>query len=52
MLTGSAPRRMAIAHEWLAARAGSEKVFEAMAQAFPEADLYALTREPAQRQAV
>ncbi len=37
---------MAIAAEWLAVRAGSEKVFEAMAQAFPNADLYALTREP------
>ena len=37
---------MAIAHEWLASRAGSEKTFEAMAQAFPDAHLYALTREP------
>jgi glycosyltransferase involved in cell wall biosynthesis len=35
-----------LAHEWLAARAGSEKTFEAMAGAFPDADLYALTREP------
>lgn len=35
--------KLAIAHEWLAVRAGSEKTFEAMAQAFPEADLYALT---------
>ena len=26
---------MAIAHEWLPVRAGSEKVFEAMAQTFP-----------------
>jgi glycosyltransferase involved in cell wall biosynthesis len=38
--------RLAIAHEWLAERAGSEKTFEAMAEAFPEADLFALTREP------
>jgi glycosyltransferase involved in cell wall biosynthesis len=38
--------RMAIAHEWLSARAGSEKTFEAMAEAFPSADLFALTREP------
>jgi glycosyltransferase involved in cell wall biosynthesis len=38
--------RLAIAHEWLAVRAGSEKTFEAMAQAFPEADLFALTLEP------
>jgi glycosyltransferase involved in cell wall biosynthesis len=37
---------MAIAHEWLVTRAGSEKTFEAMAEAFPEADLFALTREP------
>jgi glycosyltransferase involved in cell wall biosynthesis len=37
---------IAIAHEWLAARAGAEKVFEALAEAFPSADLYALTREP------
>jgi glycosyltransferase involved in cell wall biosynthesis len=38
--------RIAIAHEWLAARAGAEKVFEALGEAFPSADLYALTREP------
>jgi glycosyltransferase involved in cell wall biosynthesis len=37
---------IAIAHEWLAARAGAEKVFEALAEAFPSAELYALTREP------
>lgn len=42
----SAEARMAIAHEWLAVRAGSEKTFEAMAEAFPRADLYALTRDP------
>jgi hypothetical protein len=41
--------RLAIVHEWLAARAGSEKVFEAMAAAFPSADLYALTRDPRPR---
>lgn len=35
--------RLALAHEWLQDRCGSEKTFEAMAQAFPEADLYALT---------
>src|SRR5262249_18299206 len=39
------PRR-ALAHAWLAHRHGSEKTFEAMAQAFPGADLYALTRAP------
>jgi glycosyltransferase involved in cell wall biosynthesis len=37
---------IAIAHEWLAARAGSEKVFETLAETFPSADLYALTRDP------
>lgn len=35
--------RLAIAHEWIAVRAGSEKTFEVMAQAYPDADLYALT---------
>ena len=35
--------RVALAHEWLADRMGSEKTFEAMAAVFPEADLYALT---------
>lgn len=38
--------RMAIVHEWVQSRAGSEKVFEALAGIFPEADLFALTREP------
>jgi len=33
-------------HEWIDAYAGSEQVFEAMAQMFPTADLYALSREP------
>ena len=37
------PTRMALAHEWLDARAGSEKAFEALARIFPDADLYALT---------
>jgi glycosyltransferase involved in cell wall biosynthesis len=41
--------RLAIVHEWLASRAGSEKVFEAMASAYPDADLWALTREPGVR---
>jgi glycosyltransferase involved in cell wall biosynthesis len=39
--------RVAVAHEWLAARAGSEKTFEAIARALPDADLYALTADPA-----
>ena len=38
--------RRALAHEWLSSRAGSEKTFEAMAAVFPEADLFALSREP------
>jgi len=38
-----AEHRIALAHEWLHARAGSEKVFEALAAIFPDADLYALT---------
>lgn len=37
---------IAIVHEWVSARAGSEKVFEALAQLFPTADLYALTVAP------
>ena len=36
-------RRIALAHEWLDARAGSEKAFEALAALFPDADLFALT---------
>jgi glycosyltransferase involved in cell wall biosynthesis len=38
--------RIAIAHEWLDQRAGSEKVFEALAGLFPDADLFALSRNP------
>lgn len=38
--------RMAIVHEWISARAGSELVFEALAQTFPAADLYALSVSP------
>lgn len=34
---------IALCHEWLAHRMGSEKTFEAMAEAIPSADLYALT---------
>src|SRR3954453_14595500 len=37
---------MAILHEWIDAYAGSEQVFEALTQAFPSADLYALSQEP------
>ena len=37
---------MAILHEWIDAYAGSEQVYEALTQAFPGADLYALSQEP------
>ncbi|HEX2178618.1 MAG TPA: glycosyltransferase [Actinomycetota bacterium] len=38
--------RIALAHEWLRFRHGSEKTFEQMARVFPDADLYALTMNP------
>lgn len=34
---------LALCHEWIGQRTGSEKTFEAMAEAAPTADLYALT---------
>lgn len=37
------PHRIALCHEWLSGRSGSEKTFEAMAQEFPGADLFSLT---------
>jgi glycosyltransferase involved in cell wall biosynthesis len=37
---------VALCHEWLHARHGSEKTFEAMAAALPSAALHALTRNP------
>jgi glycosyltransferase involved in cell wall biosynthesis len=37
------PHRIALCHEWLSGRSGSEKTFEAMAQEFPRADLFSLT---------
>lgn len=37
---------VALCHEWLAERRGSEKTFEAMARTLPAADLHALTRDP------
>ncbi len=39
----SEPDRIALCHEWLSGRSGSEKTFEAMAQEFPRADLFSLT---------
>lgn len=41
--TASASPRLALVHEWLASRSGSEKTYEAMAAALPEADLWALS---------
>lgn len=35
--------RVALVHEWLEERAGSEQVFEQLAATFPRADLYALS---------
>ncbi len=37
---------IAIVHEWITARAGSELCFERIAQLHPSADLYALARHP------
>ncbi|WP_448459112.1 glycosyltransferase [Mycolicibacterium elephantis] len=34
-----------IVHEWMSAHGGSEKVFEAMTRAFPDADLFTLWRD-------
>jgi glycosyltransferase involved in cell wall biosynthesis len=38
--------RAAVVHEWLASRAGSEKVFEQLAGLLPTAQLFALTKDP------
>lgn len=40
------PSKVAIVHEWLVTRAGSEKVVEQMLEVFPEADLFTLVRFP------
>ncbi len=40
------PSRLAIVHEWVDDRAGSVKVFKELAETFPSADLYALSRDP------
>lgn len=37
---------VAVTHEWLGSRAGSEKTYEEIARTFPDADLYALSRTP------
>lgn len=36
------PRRVAVVHDWLTTRAGSEQVLERILDIFPEADLHAL----------
>jgi glycosyltransferase involved in cell wall biosynthesis len=38
--------RLALAHEWIQARAGSETFFERLASIYPNADLFALSHEP------
>jgi glycosyltransferase involved in cell wall biosynthesis len=38
--------QIAVIHEWLSARTGSDKTFEQIARAFPSADLYALSHNP------
>ncbi|MFP5319061.1 MAG: glycosyltransferase [Acidimicrobiia bacterium] len=40
------PAAVALCHEWLEQRMGSEKTFEAIAEAFPDADVFALTHDP------
>ena len=44
-MSAGGPPSVALAHEWLVHRYGSEKTFEAMAETFPAADLYALTHD-------
>jgi glycosyltransferase involved in cell wall biosynthesis len=38
--------RVAVVHEWISSRAGSEQVFEALAKIWPDADLFSLSAEP------
>jgi glycosyltransferase involved in cell wall biosynthesis len=44
MLTENLPSKVAIVHEWLVTRAGSEKVVEQLLTVFPEADLFSLVK--------
>jgi teichuronic acid biosynthesis glycosyltransferase TuaH len=39
-------KRPLVVHEWVSGRKGSEKVFEALAELLPDADLLALSAEP------
>ncbi|HIK45286.1 MAG TPA: glycosyltransferase [Leptolyngbyaceae cyanobacterium M65_K2018_010] len=41
---GEGPSRVALVHEWLQARAGSEKVVEQILTLFPQADLFSLVK--------
>jgi glycosyltransferase involved in cell wall biosynthesis len=47
--TGEHKYHDAVVHEWVAERAGSEKVFERIASVLPEAELIAMTFEPTVR---
>lgn len=38
----SAPRKIALVHDWLAVYTGSERVFEQIIQLYPQADLFSL----------
>jgi lipopolysaccharide/colanic/teichoic acid biosynthesis glycosyltransferase/glycosyltransferase involved in cell wall biosynthesis len=40
-------RRVAIVHDWLTSMRGGERVLEVLCSLFPQADLFALTRDPA-----
>ncbi|HYV45812.1 MAG TPA: glycosyltransferase [Myxococcaceae bacterium] len=40
------PMKVALVHDWLVAFRGGERVLDAMARIFPDADLYALLRKP------
>lgn len=46
MVQPPAPMRVALVHDWLVTYRGGEKVLEAIAELFPQADLYTLIFEP------
>jgi hypothetical protein len=39
--------RVAIVHYWLIGRGGGERVVEALAEVYPQADIYTLLADPA-----
>lgn len=52
-MTSRPPRRVAVVHEWLLERAGSEQVVERMLRLFPQAELFTLIdRMPADSRAM